>query len=88
MALIISHQVPQLSTRPYCWLLLTIALSDDVEVQVGILGVAGVELLQHGPKFSPYGTLIGDVAKGIGDIGEPGTSRLINEKKVGKGVPT
>ena len=64
-----------------------IALSSDVEVEVGILGVEGVKLLQHGPKFSPYGTLVGDVAKGIGDIGEPCTSRLVYEEKIGKGVP-
>ena len=76
-----------LKCSPYCKVLLTIALPDDVEVEVGIFGVAGVELLQHGPKFSPYGTLIGDVAKGIGDIGEPCTSRLVDKEKVGKGVP-
>ena len=31
--------------------------------------------------------LIGDVIKRIGDIGEANTSRLVDEEKVGKGVP-
>ena len=77
---------PMVSTRLYCYLL-TIALSDNVEVQVGILGIKGVELLQHGPKFSPYGTLVGDVAKRVGDIGEPSTSGLVDKEKVSKGIP-
>ena len=70
----------------YCYLL-TIALSNNVKVQVGILGIEGVEFLQQGPNFSPYGMLIADIAKRIGDIREPGTGRLINEEKVSKGVP-
>ena len=67
--------------------LLTIALSNNVEVQVGIIGIEGVELLQHGPNFSSYDMLIADIAKRIGDIRKPGTGRLIDEEKVGKGVP-
>ena len=66
---------------------LTIAFSDDVEVKVCILWVAAVELLYHGPKFSTDGSLVGDVAERVSDVGEPGASWLVYEQEVGKGVP-
>ena len=66
----------------------TIAFSNEVEVQVGILGILPVELSQHPPQLNPNGLLIGLIAEGVVHIGKPGSCWLVHIENIGKGIPT
>lgn len=67
---------------------LTIALSNYVQIQAGILGVFVIELLYHCPQFYANGSLVGHIAKWVCHIGETSACRLVHIQQVGKGVPT
>ena len=65
----------------------TIALSEYVQVKVGVFWVEFIKLKQQGPEFSPYGFFILDVVLWVGDVRESGAGRLVDEKYISKRVP-
>ena len=64
--------------------MLTVALSKNVQVKVGVFWIQLIKLHYHGPKFNSYGPFSLDIAKRIGDVGETSASWLVNVQQVGK----
>ena len=67
--------------------LLTVTFPHNIQVQLRVLWIKCIELENEVPDLRSDLPLIGDIAKRVGDVGEPRASWLVDVEQVDKRVP-